>query len=108
MPVIPLTQLPDGAWRLAPLVHLHWRRWDAEWLVFDAGSGLTHALDPLTAMSLMVLEGGDNASQAQVQASIVRELELDPGEADELVNARLGDILASLHRMGLVESLSSP
>jgi len=96
--------VPDSVWRLAPRVDLHWRRWDAEWVVFDAGSGQTHKTDTLTAMTLMVLEDGP-ARPGAVQDAIARELELgDDALAD--VAARLPELLADLGRLGLAETIA--
>lgn len=94
----------DSVWRLAPRVDLHWRRWDAEWVVFDAGSGQTHKTDTLTAMTLMVLEDGP-AGPPAIQGAIARELELgDEALAD--VSARLPELLADLGRLGLAETIA--
>lgn len=43
-------------WRLHPLADLTWRPLGDEWLVFDGGSGLTHAMDPLRAAVLTSFE----------------------------------------------------
>lgn len=96
--------MPDSVWRLAPRVDLHWRRWDAEWVVFDAGSGQTHKVDTLTAMTLMVLEGGP-AEPDTIQGAIAKELELD-AQALSDVAARLPELLADLGRIGLAETIA--
>jgi PqqD family protein of HPr-rel-A system len=101
-----LTPLDTSApiWRLASLVDLHWRRWDEEWVVFDAGSGKTHKIDTLTAVTLMVLESGP-ASAAAIEAAVARELLLDE-EATKGVNSRLVDLLAGLRQAGLAETIA--
>lgn len=43
-------------WHLNALASLHSREWDGEWVVFDAGSGETHQMDTLTAVTLMALQ----------------------------------------------------
>ncbi len=45
-------------WRLNPRSSLHYRRWGNEWVVFDEGSGQTHEMDTMSAVSLMHCENG--------------------------------------------------
>ena len=85
---------------LNPLVSLHWRCWDNEWLVFDVGSGLTHQLDTLTAVTLLTIEAGSIELSPLVQ-KISDELQLPVG--NELSNA-LSPIIERLIAVGLIES----
>ena len=45
-------------WRLNPRSSLRYRRWGNEWVVFDVGSGQTHEMDTVSAVSLMHCENG--------------------------------------------------
>ena len=38
------------------MASLHWRCWNDEWAVFDVGSGQTHQMDTLTAVTLMMVD----------------------------------------------------
>lgn len=50
---------PGGpAWRLNPLLELHWKIWGAECLAFEAVSGETALIDPLDAAALGCFEAG--------------------------------------------------
>ena len=92
------------AWRLLPLVEFHWRRWGDEWLVFDRGSGQTHRLDTLTALSLMVLEDAP-ATLGAIETAISGELGLDAEDSSSKEHfSRLPDILERLRQSGLVHS----
>ncbi|MEN9892845.1 MAG: hypothetical protein RLY78_3140 [Pseudomonadota bacterium] len=47
------------AWGLAPRVSLQWRQLDeVDWVVFEPGAGQMHALDPLAAAVLTLVEAG--------------------------------------------------
>ena len=104
MTLTPAVSAGAPAWRLAPLVALHWRRWGDEWVVFDVGSGQTHKIDTLTAMTLMVLESGPSDPPA-IESAIARELALDD-EAAADVASRLSELLAGLGRIGLAETIA--
>ncbi|WP_083748656.1 HPr-rel-A system PqqD family peptide chaperone [Pelomonas sp. KK5] len=93
----------EERWALAPLVDLHWRRWEREWLVFDSGSGQTHMLDTLDALVLLMLEPGA-AAPATIAEAIAAELELDPAETGDVLE-RLPESLASLQRLGLTATI---
>ncbi len=46
-------------WVLAPRVTLQWRQLDeVDWVVFEPGAGQMHALDPLAAAVLTLVEAG--------------------------------------------------
>ncbi len=86
-------------WRLNPLASLHWRCWNDEWAVFDVGSGQTHQLDTLTAVTLMMLEAHP-AGLPDLVSRLAQELLL-PG--DQTLQAALAAVLARLQGAGLIE-----
>ena len=88
------------AWQLNALVSLHWRCWDSDWVVFDVGSGQTHQLDGLTALSLMSVEESPIALE-ELQERVSEEMLL-PNDRD--LHATLSDILQRLSAVGLIES----
>lgn len=49
-----------------PLVQLHWRQWEDEWLVFERASGRTHQMNSLSAFVAMSLENGESSLDALV------------------------------------------
>lgn len=55
-------------WRLHPLAGLEWRPLGDEWVVFDNGSGLTHAMDPVRAAVLTCFEEQPHDVEALVAA----------------------------------------
>lgn len=86
-------------WQLSAMVSLHWRRWDDEFVVFDVGSGQTHQLSPLTAATLMMLEGAAS-DLAELSASVASELVI--AEDAQLASA-ISDALHDLQTVGLIE-----
>lgn len=68
------------AWHLNPLVSLHWRCWDGEWVVFDVGSGLTHQMDTFTAVTLMMFEDAP-AHLEKLASSVAQELLIPNNQA---------------------------
>lgn len=89
------------AWQLNELASLHWRCWNDEWAVFDVGSGRTHQLDTLTAVTLMTIEPAA-INHFELASCIAQEL-IIPNKA-ELSNA-LNDVLERLVTAGLIESV---
>ena len=89
------------AWRINTLTNLHWRCWDDEWVAFDVGSGQTHQMDTLTAVTLMVMD----AQQIELPTVLVRVAEeLQLVDSPELLTALTG-ILEKLVAAGLIESV---
>lgn len=86
------------AWQLNPLVSLHWRCWDGEWVVFDVGSGMTHQMDTLTAVTLMMFEDAP-AHLEELASSVAQELLIPNNQA--LADA-LDGVLGQLVTSGLV------
>lgn len=89
-------------WQLNPLVALHWRCWDDEFVVFDDGSGQTHQLSPLTAASLMMLELA-SAEKSELVSRVSAELMLaNDGQLSGIVT----EALLALQVAGLIEFAS--
>jgi PqqD family protein of HPr-rel-A system len=88
------------AWHLNALAALHWRCWDNEWAVFDVGSGQTHQIDTLTAVTLMMLEASP-VPLPELVSRVAEEL-LIPG--DQELSAALSGVLKRLVAAGLIES----
>lgn len=89
------------AWHLNALTSLHWRCWNDEWAVFDVGSGQTHQLDTLTAVTLMTIEPAA-INHSELVSCIAQEL-LIPNKT-ELSDA-LNGVLERLVNAGLIESV---
>lgn len=89
------------AWHLNALTSLHWRCWNDEWAVFDVGSGQTHQLDTLTAVTLMMIETAV-LDHSELMSGVAKEL-LIPTDA-ELSDA-LNGVLERLVTAGLIESV---
>jgi PqqD family protein of HPr-rel-A system len=89
------------AWQLNELACLHWRCWNDEWAVFDVGSGRTHQLDTLTAVTLMTIEPAV-IDYSELVSCIAQEL-LIPNKT-ELSDA-LNGVLERLVTAGLIESV---
>jgi PqqD family protein of HPr-rel-A system len=94
--------LPSGKWRLDRRAELHWRHFDGEWVVFEAGSGDTHQLDPLAAAVLMCLES--EAQDINELAEIIASELGMPLSAD--LTARMGQLIEQFTTLGLVEAVS--
>ena len=89
-------------WQLRSLVELHWHRWDDEWVAFDVGSGQTHQMDTLSAVTLLFLENSPADAQ-ELATQVAKELRIP--ESSEYLNS-LGDILGRLETSGLIETTS--
>ena len=91
---------PEPVWRLNPLVALHWRDWGGDAVVYEACSGQTHKLDPLTAAVVARL-----ADQPESTAGLCTYLDdtVDAGERDQLSATLLG-VLDRLHTMGWLQT----
>ena len=89
------------AWRITGGCRLHWRAWGEESIVYDAASGDTHLLDPLSAEVLKALERSSMAT-AQLAELLGARLESVPeGELSSHISA----LLPRLHDLGLIESV---
>jgi PqqD family protein of HPr-rel-A system len=88
------------SWQLNGLVELHWRHWDNEWAVFDVGSGQTHQMDTLIAVTLMVIEAGA-IDLPELIALVASELQLTN---DSQLSIAITDVLKSLTDIGVLEA----
>jgi PqqD family protein of HPr-rel-A system len=76
-------------WQLGELTRLRWRNFDAEWLLFDQGTGQTLLLDGLSASALMALETGP-LSGDEIEQQVARDLGLPaPAEQREVLRENL-------------------
>lgn len=88
------------AWHLNSLASLHWRCWNDEWAVFNVGSGQTHQMDTLTAVTLMMVEASP-VDSSELVSRVAEEL-LIPGNQE--LSDVLNGILDRLATAGLIES----
>lgn len=88
------------SWRLNALAALHWRCWDGEWAVFDVGSGQTHQMDTLTAVTLILIESG--AIDLPALLGLVSSELLLPNDLQ--LSIAVTDILKSLTGNGMLEA----
>lgn len=88
------------AWHLNGLASLHWRCWDNEWAVFDVGSGQTHQMDTLTAVTLMMVEASP-VHLPELASRVAEEL-LIP--RDQELSTALSGVLERLVAAGLIET----
>jgi PqqD family protein of HPr-rel-A system len=94
--------MADVTWRLNPACALRWRRWGDEWVVFDAGAGDTHQLDPVGAVALMCFEAAPR-SLADLTAEVAAELELPAGAT---LAGNLADLVRQFGNLGLIEAIA--
>ena len=83
--------------RLNQTASLHWIQWDAEYVVYDESSGLTHLLDAPTARALMCVE--DGAADMNSLLATWGASESD----DEVLRANLKFILEQLSVANLLD-----
>lgn len=72
---------PPGAepgWRLNPLVQLHWRQLDDEWVAFEAVSGESTVMDALEAAVVACFEEAPRR-RTELLAALAADLAVDPG-----------------------------
>lgn len=90
-------------WRTRSLASLHWRCWEAQWVVFNVGSGQTHLLDEVTAAVLSTIESSPGDADA------LSALELQDATLGEriLPSDTLKSVLEQLVGAGLIEAAAS-
>ncbi len=82
------------AWRLNPLVDLHWRVWDTDCVAFEAVSGTTAVIEPFDAAVMSLFDSGAQSLDALVQA-VATEMDLPADEpATEHVQGVVEQFLA--------------
>jgi PqqD family protein of HPr-rel-A system len=90
-------------WRLNRLTHLHWRRLDDEWVVFDSGSADTHQFDSVSAATLMCFESGPHDLDGLIEV-LASELDLPAGER---LSSQLESLIEQLSTLGLIEPVET-
>ena len=88
-------------WRLNPKSALHFRRWGNEWVVFDVGSGHTHEMDTISAVTLMHCESGW-VHLNEISQGVAKDLDLP---VSMVSSERLLPFLNQFASMGLLENL---
>ena len=84
----------DPAWRLNPLLDLHWRIFDSSCLAFEAVSGETAVIEALDAATLACFEEGAQSLQ-QLVTELAGDLQVEPNEGlREQVAAVVQEFLA--------------
>jgi PqqD family protein of HPr-rel-A system len=79
-------------------VEIHWKEWDDGILAYNALSGSTHVLNPISAKILKALE--------KYPANIIEALERitqDTGPSDDEMVASIEKFFANLEELGLIE-----
>jgi PqqD family protein of HPr-rel-A system len=80
-------------------VSLAWREWDLEEVVvYNRGSGATHLLDAFSAAALRLI-----AERPHSAHELAHELTVQSGAAEQVVRARLFEVLETLRHLGLAE-----
>lgn len=74
-------------WALNPLVQLHWRQIDGEWLLYEDRAGATHMIDHLGAAVLTCFEARVPLAMTDLLAQLGTEFALDvaPDQAATVV-----------------------
>ena len=88
--------LQQAVYKLNPLIQLHWRQLDDDWLIFEVLSGQTHQVDKVTAAVLMCFEAGTALSFAELLVVLAREFGIIVDDEDALPIASVVDRLAAL------------
>jgi PqqD family protein of HPr-rel-A system len=88
-------------WRPVNGFSLHWRLWDDQYVVYNAGSSHTHILDPVAALIIQNLTKGPLETGALIQ-QIANLLGL---KATSEVRDKLRLTLRNLDELGLLEAV---
>ncbi len=88
-----------AVFRLNPLVQLHWRDFDGDWVLFEALSGQTHQLDAVTAAVLMCFESGASLSRPDLLATLAIDFGITMPATEA---APIWAVLDQLAALGLV------
>lgn len=96
-----LTAAPgQAAFKLNPLIQLHWRQFDGDWVVFEVLSGQTHQIDKVTAAVLMSFEAGKALSFTELLVVLAREFKII---VDDAGAAPIVSVLDRLSALGLIQ-----
>lgn len=100
----PATGLARPEHQLNPLVQLHWRQFDDDWVLFEALSGQTHQMAGVTAAVLMCYETASSLSSAALLAALARDFDI-------VVEARQADpllaVVDQLAAIGLITPVAT-
>ena len=88
------------AYILNPLIQLHWRQLDDDWVVFEVLSGQTHQIDKVTAAVLMSFEAGTALSSVELLVLLAREFNVI---VDNASAAPIASVLDRLSALGLIQ-----
>lgn len=89
--------------RINPLVKLHWRQFDDDWVVFESLSGQTHQMVPMSAAILMSFESGLPLSIP----ALITTLETDFNFAvDEFQAPAIALVVGQLVALGIVVTMT--
>lgn len=88
--------LRQAVYKLNPLIQLHWRQLDDDWLVFEVLSGQTHQIDKVTAAVLMSFEASTALSFAELLVVLAHEFGVTVDGAGAPPIASVLDRLAAL------------
>ena len=88
--------LRQAAYKLNPLIQLHWRQLDGDWLIFEVLSGQTHQIDKVTAAVLMCFEASTALSFAELLLVLAHEFGITVDDAGAPPIASVLDRLAAL------------
>ena len=91
--------LRQAVYKLNPLIQLHWRQLDDDWLIFEVLSGQTHQIDKLTAAVLMCFEGSTALSFAELLVVLAREFDIT---VDDAGAPPIASVLDRLSALGLI------
>ena len=89
----------QAAYKLNPLIQLHWRQLDDDWVVFEVLSGQTHQIDKVTAAVLMSFEEGTALSSVELLVLLAREFNVI---VDNASAAPISSVLDRLAALGLI------
>ena len=88
--------------RINPLINLHWRHFDDEWVVFESLSGQTHQLSSLSAAVLMCFEPGLALSASALITTLKTDFHLSMDESQMLA---IEFVVHELVALGIVVKL---
>lgn len=89
-------------WMLHPLVRLHWRQIDGEWLVHEGLCGATHMIDLLSAAVLTCLEARVPLTMTDLLDQLRTDLSMDA------TSDQVGATVRQLAALSLVMSVATP
>jgi PqqD family protein of HPr-rel-A system len=90
-----------NAWRLNPVIQLHWRDWGGDSVVFEARSGLTQQFDPFSAATMACIESGVS-DLGELSQQLASDLGTQP---DASLVESLCTVLERLVKLGWIEAL---